>query len=75
MSQLQSLPYHPSPEGCCEACLYGEYYDRHPQRKRPEHAGWCARATTQFPDLLYKGLVQSEEGRYLPPSARTDSTP
>ena len=35
MSDLQSRPYKPDPEQCCEACAFG----------RGKHAAWCQKET------------------------------
>ena len=32
MAEIQSKPYQPNPDLCCEACVF----------KRGQHATWCA---------------------------------
>jgi hypothetical protein len=40
MSDLTSRPFRPSPEKCCEACVFG----------KGEHADWCLKR----PDARYQ---------------------
>jgi len=44
-----SNPYHPDPEKCCEACIFG----------RGKHADWCTYVLTK--EMIEAGLAEFQK--------------